>query len=127
MHLQQTKKESIATGCPQYYFHGLTDPIKMYLRAKGSVRVALVTPYGATKSDFFALGKDHKFDNDQKVVKGAVGHDRIQQGQASGSIGEAVRKWYNLAKGDFDRIDVDIEIIEDTFYLTLSCDLFVST
>lgn len=118
MHLQQTKKESIKTGGPQYYFHDLTDPIKTYLRAKGAVRVALVTPYGATKSDYYALGTDHKFDKNRKVVKGKVGHDRIQQGYASESIGEAIRKWYKLAKGNFDRIDVDIEVIEDVFYLT---------
>jgi hypothetical protein len=118
MHLQQTKKGSIKTGGPQYYFHDLTDPIKTYLRAKGAVRVALVTPYGATKSDYYALGTDHKFDRNRKVVKGNVGHDRIQQGYASESIGEAIRKWYKLAKGNFDRIDVDIEVIEDVFYLT---------
>lgn len=118
MHLQQTKKGSIASGGPQYYFHDLTDPIKTYLRAKGAVRVALVTPYGATKSDYFALSKDHKFDEHRKVVAGKVGHDRIQQGHAGESIGEAIRKWYNLAKGNFDWIDVDIEVIEDVFYLT---------
>lgn len=118
MHLQQTKKGSIKTGGPQYYFHDLTDPIKTYLRAKGAVRVALVTPYGATKSNYYAVGTDHKFDKNRKVVKGNVGHDRIQQGYASESIGEAIRKWYKLAKGNFDRIDVDIEVIEDVFYLT---------
>src|SRR5437660_10440307 len=112
MHLQQTKRESRGSGGPQYYFHELTDVVKTYLRAKGAVRVALVTPYGATKSDYFALGKDHKFDKNRKVVKGTVGHDRIQQGYASESIGEAIRKWYKLAKGNFDRIDVDIEVIE---------------
>lgn len=118
MHLQQTKKGSIKSGGPQYYFHDLTDPIKTYLRAKGAVRVAPVTPYGATKSNYYALGRDHKFDRNRKVVKGTVGHDRIQQGYASESIGEAIRKWYRLAKGNFDRIDVDIEVIEDIFYLT---------
>ena len=118
MHLQQTKKASIKTGGPQYYFHDLTDNVKTHLRAKGADRVALVTPYGATKSDFYALGKDHKFDSGRKVVKGTVGHDRIQQGHASESIGEAIRRWYKLPKGTFDRIDVDIEPIEDVLYLT---------
>lgn len=60
MHLQQTERGSIATGGAQYYFHDLSDPVLTYLRKQGSVRVALVTPYGATKSDFFAVGKDHK-------------------------------------------------------------------
>ncbi len=118
MHLQQTKKKSIATGGPQYYFHNLTDSVRVYLRARGGVRVALVTPYGATKSDYHALSKDHKVDKDRRVVKGFVGHDRIQQGHAKESIGESIRKWYKLPQGKFDRIDVDIEIVEDVFYLT---------
>jgi hypothetical protein len=63
MHLQQMKRgSSIATGGPQYYFHDLSDLVSTYLRAQGAVRVALVTPYGATKSDFFAVGKDHKLE-----------------------------------------------------------------
>lgn len=117
MHLQQTKRESRKSGGPQYYFHDLTDPIKTYLRKKGAVRVALVTPYGATKSDYFALSKDHKFDANRKVTSGKVGHDRIQQGFADESIGESIRKWFNLSTGDFERIDVEIDIVEDIFYL----------
>jgi len=108
MHLQQTKRRSIATGGPQYYFHDLSDPVLTYLRAQGAVRVALVTPYGATKSDFFAVGKDHKLVSAAgEVTIGKVGHDRIQQGKASGSIGEAIRDWYRLSTGNFERIDVD--------------------
>jgi hypothetical protein len=118
MHLQQTKRGSRETGGPQYYFHNLTGPIKTFLRQKGFVRVALVTPYGATKTDFFAVGKDHKFSQNGKIVEGSVGHDRIQQGAASESIGESIRRWYNLAKGDFERIDVEIEILDDDFYVT---------
>ena len=118
MHLQQTKRGSIATGGPQYYFHDLSDPVLTYLRAQGAVRVALVTPYGATKSDFFAVGKDHKLVSaDGKVRIGKVGHDRIQKGKASGSIGEAIRDWYRLNVGDFERIDVDVQIVEDIFYV----------
>ena len=118
MHLQQTKKGSIETGGPQYYFHDLTDPVKTYLRAKGAVRVALVTPYGATKTDYFAVSTDKKLNALQKPVPGNVGHDRIQQGAAAQSIGEAIRLWYKLRTGNFDRIDVDIEIRDDAFYLT---------
>jgi hypothetical protein len=119
MHLQQTKKRSRGTGGPQYYFHDLTDPVKTYLRQKGAVRVALVTPYGATKSDYTAVSIDRKIDKKtQKVVPGNVGHDRIQQGQASESIGESIRRWYNLENSDFDRIDIDVEIIENIFYIT---------
>src|SRR5579863_1710863 len=118
MHLQQTKRDSIASGGPQYYFHDLSDPVLTYLRSRGAVRVALVTPYGGTKSDFFAVGKDHKLEgHDGEVVPGRVGHDRIQQGRASASIGEAIRHWYQLNTGNFERIDVDVQIVEDIFYV----------
>ena len=118
MHLQQTKRLSRDTGGPQYYFHDLSDPVKVYLRAKGAVRVALVTPYGATKSEYFAISADRKLDSKQRPVPGNVGHDRIQQGLAPESIGEAIRMWYQLPSGDFERINVDLEIRDDVFYLT---------
>lgn len=118
MHLQQTKRGSIATGGAQYYFHDLTGAVKTYLRAQGAVSVALVTPYGATKSDYFAVSTDRKLDAKLKPIPGNVGHDRIQQGRASESIGESVRIWYKLPPGDFERIGVDIDIIDDVFYLT---------
>lgn len=122
MHLQQTKRGSIETGGPQYYFHDLSDSVKTYLRAKGAVRVALVTPYGATKTDYFAVSTDRKLTAQHKVVPGSVGHDRIQQGRAAQSIGEAIRLWYKLSTGTFERIDVDIETRDDAFYLTpLKC------
>jgi len=122
MHLQQTKRASIETGGPQYYFHDLSDAVKTYLRAKGAVRVALVTPYGATKTDYFAVSTDRKLTAQHKVVPGSVGHDRIQQGRAAQSIGEAIRLWYQLSTGNFERIDVDIDIRDDAFYLTpLKC------
>ncbi len=79
--------------------------------------MALITPYGATKSDYFAISKDRKHDAGQKLVAGNVGHDRIQQGHANKSIGEAIRDWYKLPRGDFERINIDIEIIDDDFYL----------
>ncbi|HLG35318.1 MAG TPA: hypothetical protein VI757_10590 [Bacteroidia bacterium] len=118
MHLQQTKRDSIKSGGPQYYFHNLSEAVKIYLRKKGAVKVALVTPYGATKTNFFAVGKEHKIDSKGKIVSGNVGHDRIQQGKAEASIGESIRKWYNLKDGDFERIDVDIQTFDDCFYLT---------
>lgn len=122
MHLQQTKRNSIESGGPQYYFHDLSDAVKVHLRQKGGVRVALVTPYGATKTEYFALSADKKLDAKQKLVPGNVGHDRIQQGRAAQSIGEAIRLWYGLPKGDFERVDVDIEMRDDAFYLTpLNC------
>src|SRR2546425_5989859 len=117
MHLQQTKRGSIETGGPQYYFHDLSDAVKTYLRAKGAVRVALVTPYGATKTDYFAVSTDRKLDAQQRPVPGNVGHDRIQQGRAAQSIGEAIRLCYKLSPGNFERIDVDIETRDDAFYL----------
>jgi len=118
MHLQQTKRGSRRSGGPQYYFHDLGDAIKTYLRAKGAVRVALVTPYGATKTDYFAVSEDRKLDPDFRAVEGNVGHDRIQQGRAAERIGEAIRVWYDLPPGDFERIDADVDIIDDSFYLT---------
>jgi hypothetical protein len=119
MHLQQTKRASRETGGAQYYFHDLSDPVKTFLRKKRAVRVALVTPYGATKSFYFAVSADTKLDG-QRPVPGRVGHDRIQQGTdgAKESIGEAIRIWYQLPSGDFERINVDLEIRDDVFYLT---------
>ena len=118
MHLQQTKRISRASGGPQYYFHDLSDPVKLYLRNEGAVRVALITPYGATKSNYFAVSFDKKLDKNLKPILGKVGHDRIQQGHASMSIGESIRHWYNLSAGDFERIDLDIEIYDNSFYIT---------
>ena len=118
MHLQQTKRGSRESGGPQYYFHDLTEAVKTFLRIKGVVRVALVTPYGATKSDYFAVSRIHKLDAKQRPVPGNVEHDRIQQGSAAESIGESIRIWYRLPIGDFERIDVDVDIREDVFYLT---------
>src|SRR2546423_5360796 len=99
MHLLQSKRESRKSGGPQYYFHELSDVVKTYLRAKGAVRVALVTPYGATKSDYFAVSEGRKLDASFLPVRGGVGHDRIQKGKAAQSIGESIRVWYNLPVG----------------------------
>ncbi len=63
------------------------------------------------------MSSEHKLNADLAPVPGRVGHDRIQQGRASESIGESIRRWYALPSGDFERIDVDIEIREDVFYL----------
>ncbi len=79
--------------------------------------VALMTPYGASKSNFMAVGKDFKLAG-REVVRGGVGHDRIQQASAPESIGEAIRKWYGLARGDFERMDVEIDIRDGKFYIT---------
>ena len=117
MHLQQTKRGSRATGGPQYYFHDLRREVSQYLRLQKAVPVALVTPYGATPSNYMALSKDAKLGASGKVVKGLVGHDRIQQAEAGESIGEAIRRWYKLPQGDFERIDVDIQILDEKFYL----------
>ena len=117
MHLQQTKRGSRQTGGPQYYLHNMTPEVKEYLCAKGKARVALVTPYGATLSDYVALSKDRKLNSAQELVPGSVGHHRIQQGGAGESMGEAIRQWYGLTAGDFERIEVDIEIRDEAFYV----------
>jgi hypothetical protein len=84
--------------------------------------VALVTPYGATKTKYLAVSLDHKLNSKMKPVPGKVGHDRIQQGRAEESIGESIRKWYKLPKGDYERIKLDIEIRDEAFYVTpLDC------
>ena len=119
MHLQQTKKASRASGGPQYWIQGLPPDIKLFLHKNGKINVALVTPYGATKSDFFAVSKDAKIDPiTGYVVKGYAQHDRIQQGESATSIGEAIRTWFALQSGDFDRIDVNGQIIDEALYLT---------
>jgi hypothetical protein len=117
MHLQQTKRESRKTGGPQYYFHDLTEDVKKYLRDEGSVHVALTTPYGATQTQYVAVSADKNLVSGLPV-SGSVGHDRIQQGGAPESIGEAIRKWYLLPAGDFERIDVEIEVRDNEFYIT---------
>jgi hypothetical protein len=59
-----------------------------------------------------------------RPVAGKVGHDRIQQGKAGESIGEAIRWWRRLRCGDFERIDVDVATREDVLDLTpLGCKL----
>jgi hypothetical protein len=110
MHLQQTKAASRASGGPQYYFHSIPGPIKSFLRKEGACPVVLHTPYGIAKSSFMAVDRDHKLDGNNKPVAGKVGHDRIQQAGGSQSIGEAIRHWYGLKKGDFEQIDVDAVI-----------------
>lgn len=117
MHLQQTKRTSAVSGGPQYYFHSLSNAVKIFLKSEGAVPVALVTPYGATKSDYKAVSDAHKLNKVHEPVPGNVGHDRIQQGKAAESIGEAIRYWYGLPAGQFERIDIEIDIIDDAFYL----------
>lgn len=121
MRLIQTKSRSRKSGGPQYYFHDLSDAVVTYLRKKRAVPVALVTPYGATPSHFIAVGKDAKLEGG-RVVGGKVEHDRIQQGRAEKSIGEAIRDWYTLETGDFEWIEIDVEIHDDKFYVApLAC------
>lgn len=112
MHLQQTKAGSRASGGPQYYFHNVAEPIKEFLRRKGACRVVLQTPYGIASSPFLAVGKDHRLDKTGQVVRGCVGHDRIQQAaDADESVGEAIRRWYGLPQGrDFERIEVEVSL-----------------
>jgi hypothetical protein len=58
-----------------------------------------------------AVGRDHKLTSSGRITSGAVGHDRIQQAGAEGSIGEAIRQWNGLPAGyDFERIDVDVRV-----------------
>jgi len=111
MHLQQTKAGSRDTGGPQYFFHDVPEAIKNFLRRQGACPVVLQTPYGIASSSFMAVGRDHKLGPRDKILRGRVGHDRIQQASGTTSIGEAIRHWYGLPlKQDFRRIDVDVQI-----------------
>lgn len=118
MHLQQTKIGSRKSGGPQYWLQDPPDEVRTYLRSKRAVPVALMTPYGITRSDFMALDRNFKLSG-EKVVTANAQHDRIQQARASGSIGEAIRLWYALPKGiDFERIGIEVEIRDGRFYVT---------
>ena len=117
MHLQQTKADSRRSGGPQYYFHDVPAHIKEFLRKRGACPVILETPYGITRSEFTAVGRDHKVQGN-RIVTGNVGHDRIQQGAAGRSIGEEIRYWYGIRAGrDFERIEVDAQIHKDGHFI----------
>jgi hypothetical protein len=119
MHLQQTKAGSRATGGPQYFFHAIPTTIKTFLRSKGALPVVLQTPYGIAKSSFMAVDCDHKLGKNNEVLAGRVGHDRIQQAEGTESIGEAIRYWYGLRTGDFERIEVQAVIHADGHFILI--------
>jgi hypothetical protein len=123
MHLQQTKQGSRKSGGQQFYLHELAPTIKTYLRARQTVPVALKTPQGVTSPIYLAVSKYAKLDKQGQVVPGKVGHDRIQGGRvlgglASESIGEAIRQHYQLESGNYERIYLDLELVNDILYLT---------
>ncbi len=118
MHLLQSKRRSRATGGPQYWLQDITKDLKLRLRADQAVPVALVTPYGATPSTFRAVWKNAKLTAEGKTERANAQHDRIQQAGAGESIGEAIRYWYKLKSGDFERIDIEIQVLDDKFYVS---------
>lgn len=118
MHLQQTKQDSRKSGGPQYWLQEIPDAIRNHLQAEKAVPVALVTPYGATPSDFRAVWRDAKLTRDGKIKPANAQHERIQKAGGPASIGEEIRRWYRLKPGDFYRIDIEIQILDDKFYLT---------
>ena len=65
-----------------------------------------------------AVDRDHKIVNGQ-IVLGNAEHDRIQQGKASQSIGEAIRDWYGLRVGDFETIQVEVDIHHDGHFIVI--------
>jgi len=118
MHLQQTKAESRASGGPQYYFHDVPKPVKEFLRNRGTCPVVLQTPYGIASSPFMAVDRDHKLGKDGCPVPGKLGHDRIQQGSGTESIGEAIRYWYGISGGhDFETIELEAVIHRDGHFI----------
>lgn len=117
MHLQQTKVGSRTSGGPQYYFHSVPAHVKEFLRKRGACPVVLQTPYGIASSSFTAVDRDHKLAAGGKVVKGSVGHDRIQGDE---SIGEAIRHWYGLkTHADFEHIEVEAMIHPDGHFILI--------
>jgi hypothetical protein len=122
MYLQQTKQGSLKSGGPQYWLQDIPDSIRNHLGAERAVPVALVTPYGATPSEFRAVWRDAKLTRNGKIHRANAQHERIQKAGAPASIGEEIRRWYRLRPGILYRIDIDIEILDDKFYLTpLGC------
>jgi hypothetical protein len=118
MHLQQTKQGSRKYGGAQYWLQDISDAIRNHLSAEKAVPVALVTPYGATPSDFRAVWRDAKLTRDLRIVPANRQHEAIQKAGAPGSIGEEIRHWYRLKPGDFYRIDIEIQVLDDKLYLT---------
>jgi len=118
MHLLQSKQGSRKSGGPQYWLNDIPDAIRNHLSAEKAVPVALVTPYGATPSDFRAVWKDFKLTRDGKTQSANAQHERIQKAGAPASIGGEIRRWYRLKPGDLYRIDIEIQVLDDKFYLT---------
>ena len=117
MHIQQTKFWSRTTGGPQYYLHSVPGSVKEFLRKRGACPVVLRTPYGIAASSFTAVGRDHKLSDGGRILRGKVGHDRIQGKE---SIGAAIRYWYGCKGGqDFKRIDVEVEIHPDGHFILI--------
>jgi hypothetical protein len=91
--------------------------MKEFLRKRGACPVVLQTPYGIATSSFTAVGRDHKLSPAGKVIKGKVGHDRIQGNE---SIGEAIRHWYGLKSGtDFEWVEVEAMIHADGHFILI--------
>jgi len=108
MHLQQVKAGSRKSGGPQYWFEGVPEHIRGHLQRKKACPVILMTPYGPIETPFIAVDRDHKLVNG-RIVKANAQHDRIQKGQATESIGEAIRRWFSLRSGvDFERVEIEI-------------------
>lgn len=119
MHIQQTKVGSIRSGGPQYYVHALPEGVKAHLATRGAVKLALVTPYGPTDSNFFLVDKDYQFSRKGQIVAGSVGHARIQAGpNGVESIGESIRRWYDLRSDVFWRIEFELREKDGIYFLT---------
>ena len=107
MHLQQSKLGK--SGGPQYWLQKADAPVKEWLRKRGACEVILQTPYGVTGSPYMAVGRDHKLSGGN-VVRGRAEHDRIQAAGRRQSIGETIRHWYHIRKGDLEKIEVEVSI-----------------
>ncbi len=100
--ITQTKKESLQSGGPQYYLHGLAKHIREFLRKRKELPVRLWTPYGMIETDLKAV----------PITRGDVGHDRIQ---GRPSVARRLFEWFALKVGDIDYVDVAESIDHEQF------------
>jgi len=98
--IEQTKKQSIKSGGPQYYLQGLSENVSAVLGARKRLPLRLWTPYGIAETGLVAVSKN----------VGSVGHDRVQViKKGAGQIAAQAAYWYGLKSDNIERI-----VFEDT-------------
>jgi hypothetical protein len=106
VHLQQAKVGK--SGGPQYWLQNAPAHILEHIRRHKKCQVILQTPYGPVETPFNAVDPDHKI-VEGSIVKANAQHFRIQKGESKESVGEAIRRWFDLdEQRDFESIEIDI-------------------